>query len=60
MNGEGTHTCAFCEMMSNLHNSLGESMWREFCLSLDFPYMEGIPIVTVTELKESYYIYLEL
>ena len=35
-------------------------MWGEFYLTLDFPCMEDIPIVTVMKVKEHSYTYLEL
>ena len=58
--GEALHICTFHETMSNLHNSVGEKIWREFYLSLDFTCIEDIPILTVMKLDVSFYIYLEL
>ena len=58
--GEAMHMCTFHETMSNLHISVGEGMWRVFYLSLDFPCIEDIPILTVMKLDKSFYIYLEL
>ena len=59
--GEALHICTFHETtLSNLHNSVGEWIWREFHLSLDFPCREDIPILTVMKLDVSFYIYLEL
>ena len=58
--GEALHMCTFHETMSNLHKSVGERMWREFYLSLDFPCIEDILILTVMKLDKTFYIYLEL
>ena len=59
-NGEGTRKYAFYEMLSQIHNTRGETMWRHFNLNLDIACIEDIPIISIMKLQASYSIYIEL
>ena len=59
-NGEGTRKYAFYEMLSKIHNTRGETMWRHFNLNLDIACIEDIPIISIMKLQASYSIYIEL
>ena len=56
-NGEGTRKYAFYEMLSQIHNTRGETMWRHFKLNLDIACIEDIPIISIMKLQASYSIF---
>ena len=59
-NGEGTRKYAFYEMLSQIHNTRGETMWQHFKLNLDIACIEDIPIISIMKLQASFSIYIEL
>ena len=59
-NGDGTRKYVFYEMMSQIHNTRGETMWRHFNLNLDIMWIKDIPIISIKKLQSSYSIYIEL
>ena len=59
-NGDGTRKYAFYEMLSQIHNTRGETMWAHFNLNLDIACIEDIPIILIMKLQSSYSIYIEL
>ena len=59
-NGEGTRKYAFYEMLSQIHSTRGETMWRHFKLNLDIACIEDIPIISIMKLQSSFSIYIEL
>ena len=59
-NGEGTKKYAFYEMLSQIHNTRGKTMWQHFNLNLDMACIEDIPIISIVKLQASYSIYIEL
>ena len=59
-NGEGTRKYAFYKMLSQIHNTRGETMWWHFNLNLDIACIEDIPIIAIMKLQASYSIYIEL
>ena len=59
-NGEGTRKYAFYEMLSQIHSTRGETMWRHFKMNLDIACIEDIPIISIMKLQASFSIYIEL
>ena len=59
-NGEGMRKYAFYEMLSQIHNTRGETMWQHFKLNLDIACIEDIPIISIMKLQASFSIYIEL
>ena len=59
-NGGGMRKYAFYKMLSQIHNTRGETMWQHFNLNLDIACIEDIPIISIMKLQSSYSIYIEL
>ena len=59
-NGKGTRKYAFYEMLSQIHNTRGETMWQHFNLNLDIACIEDIPITLIMKLQARRSIYIEL
>ena len=59
-NGDGMRKYAFYEMMSQIHNTRGETMWCHFSLNLDIASIKDIPIILIMKLQSSYSIYIKL
>ena len=59
-NGEGTRKYVLYKMLSQIHNTRGETMWRHYNMNLDIACIEDIPIISIMKLQESSSIYIEL